>query len=91
MGHVFSGSGVAISKDRIEAIQNLPDPVDKKELQKVLGVLNYICETIHFEESVRHWKAISYACKKLHNYIYVRSEVVKRDHESIVAILEINS
>lgn len=41
LGIKFSGKGRQIDNDRIESIRKLKNPVNKKELQKQLGVINY--------------------------------------------------
>lgn len=42
LGHKFTTNGILPSKERINAIQNLRDPNNKKELQKFLGLVNYV-------------------------------------------------
>lgn len=42
LGHRFDSSGVRPDEERILAIQNLKSPGNRKELQKVLGTINYL-------------------------------------------------
>ena len=42
LGHIFSDKGILPCKDRVEAIQELQNPNSKKELQKFLGIINYV-------------------------------------------------
>ena len=42
LGHVISAEGVAVGKDRIKAIQELPTPTCIKDLRSVLGVMNFV-------------------------------------------------
>lgn len=42
LGHIFSEEGIRPDPDRIRSIQHLGNPVDKKDLQKFLGVVNYL-------------------------------------------------
>lgn len=41
VGHVFSKEGYKIDRSRIESIQNFKNPTNKKELQRLLGMVNY--------------------------------------------------
>ena len=45
LGHVISAEGVALGKDRIKAIQELPTPTSIKaikDLRPILGVMNFV-------------------------------------------------
>nr|XP_022902184.1 uncharacterized protein K02A2.6-like [Onthophagus taurus] len=43
LGHVFfSKDGMKIDEDRIKSIQNLKIPANKKELQSILGMVNFL-------------------------------------------------
>lgn len=42
LGFKFTGEGRQIDEDRIRAIKELGNPKDKKDLQKFLGVVNYL-------------------------------------------------
>ena len=46
LGHVISAEGVAVGKDRIKAIQELPTPTCIKDLRSVLGVMNFACRFV---------------------------------------------
>ena len=47
LGHVISGDeGVAVGKDHIKAIQELPTPTCIKDLRSVLGVMNFVCHFV---------------------------------------------
>uniref|UniRef100_A0A2A4J5K1 RNA-directed DNA polymerase n=1 Tax=Heliothis virescens TaxID=7102 RepID=A0A2A4J5K1_HELVI len=41
-GHIFSKNGMKIDPDRIKAIVELKSPKNKKELQIILGMINYL-------------------------------------------------
>lgn len=41
-GHIFSENGMKIDPDRIKAIVDLKSPKNKKELQIILGMINYL-------------------------------------------------
>lgn len=42
IGHIFSELGIAPDPDRVKAILNLENPSNKKELQSILGMINYV-------------------------------------------------
>jgi len=46
LGHTISSNGVALSKDRIAAIRDLPQPKSIKGLRSFLGSLNYVRDYI---------------------------------------------
>lgn len=41
-GHIFSAEGMKIDPDRVKAILNIKSPINKKELQIFLGMINYL-------------------------------------------------
>ena len=41
LGHVIDKEGIRLVADKIEAINNMPLPTDKKELRLFLGMVNY--------------------------------------------------
>lgn len=45
-GHIFAKNSVKVDPDRILAIENLPIPENKNDIQKFLGVVNYIRDFI---------------------------------------------
>jgi len=42
LGHLFDQIGISLDPSRIEAIQNVKPPNNKKELQRLLGFINYV-------------------------------------------------
>jgi hypothetical protein len=42
LGHILSGTGVRMSRNRIHEVLNIPHPSTTKELRRVLGVTNYM-------------------------------------------------
>lgn len=42
VGHIFSAEGVKPSDDKIKAILTIPTPENKKELQRFMGMINYL-------------------------------------------------
>lgn len=42
LGHKYSEHGIMIDEDRVQAIQDLKEPQTKKELQSILGMINFI-------------------------------------------------
>jgi ribonuclease HI len=55
LGHIVSAEGVRIDPDRVEAIQALPLPRSKKEVQAFLGRINFLRRFVsNFAELVKH-------------------------------------
>lgn len=42
MGHIFNKEGMRIDNDKIRAINELKTPECEKDLQKLLGLINYV-------------------------------------------------
>lgn len=42
LGHIFTGDSIAPDPDRVEAILQFKDPTNKKDLEKIMGTLNYL-------------------------------------------------
>ena len=42
LGHIFSRDGVTIDQDRVKALFEIPEPTDKKAVQRMLGCVNYM-------------------------------------------------
>jgi hypothetical protein len=46
MGHILSKEGVSIDPKRITAITNFTEPKEKKDVQRLLGIVNYMSKNI---------------------------------------------
>jgi len=46
LGHVFNSEGVKPDPDKITAIVNMPSPKSVKDLQRFLGMINYLSSYI---------------------------------------------
>jgi hypothetical protein len=46
MGHILSKEGVSIDPKRITAITNFTEPKEKKDVQRLLGIVNYMSKYI---------------------------------------------
>ena len=46
IGYLFTPSGIFLSQDRIDAITSFPRPTNKKGVQRLLGMLNFIQKCI---------------------------------------------
>lgn len=46
LGHVFCTEGVKIDDSKVEAIKNMPSPTCKKDLERFLGMTNYVSKFI---------------------------------------------
>ena len=42
IGHIFSAQGVSADPEKVNAIINMPDPVDIKSLERFLGMVGYL-------------------------------------------------
>ncbi|XP_045779560.1 uncharacterized protein LOC123877097 [Maniola jurtina] len=42
LGYVFSKEGAKVDQEKVKAIVNMPTPTNVKELQRVLGMINYL-------------------------------------------------
>lgn len=42
LGHIFSGDGITPDPDKVRAIKDMPSPSCTKDLQRFLGLLNYL-------------------------------------------------
>jgi hypothetical protein len=46
IGHVLSKDGIRPDPEKIKAIKDMPAPVDKKGVQRLLGTVNYIAKFV---------------------------------------------
>ena len=53
LGHRISNEGLRIDEDRIKAVQELPEPKNRKQLQQFMGTMNYM------RSYIRNMSAIS--------------------------------
>lgn len=42
LGYKFSKNGISVDEEKIEAIKNMPQPKDKKDVQRFLGFITYV-------------------------------------------------
>jgi hypothetical protein len=55
LGHIISAEGVSIDSSRVESIQTLPLPRSRKEVQSLLGKINFLRRFVsNFAEMVKH-------------------------------------
>jgi hypothetical protein len=55
LGHIISAEGVGIDSSRVESIQTLPLPRSRKEVQSLLGKINFLRRLVsNFAEMVKH-------------------------------------
>ncbi|XP_048747335.2 uncharacterized protein K02A2.6-like [Ostrea edulis] len=52
MGHIFGEDGLKTCNDRIKAISEFPEPTNVKELQRFLGMVNYIGKFIQNQATI---------------------------------------
>lgn len=84
LGHVFSEDKITPDSDRIEAIKQMGEPRDKTDLQKFLGVVNYVRQFIvNLAEITAPLREL---LKKnvVFNWTATHSEAIKKIKEAIV-------
>jgi hypothetical protein len=66
LGHIVSKEGVKIDSERVEAIKQISQPRNKKEVQSFLGKINFLRRFVpNFDEMVKH---ITNMLKKDHEF-----------------------
>ena len=43
-GHIISSEGLKPDPSKVKAVQDMSPPINKKELQNMLGVINYLAK-----------------------------------------------
>lgn len=46
LGHIFNASGMKVDTEKVKAIKNMPEPNDRKSLERFLGMTNYLAKFI---------------------------------------------
>ena len=83
MGHIFTPHGMKADPDKIKAVKNMPAPEDRKGVQRVLGLVNYLQR---FAPNLAEASApLRSLLKKENTFIY--EEVHKRSLENIKEII----
>jgi len=55
IGHIFNGNGVTADPDKIKWINNMPSPKSVKELQRFMGMANYLGSFIdNLSSKIKH-------------------------------------
>ena len=54
VGHIISSEGIKVDPEKVEDIQNMPAPEDKKGVQRILGTLNFLSRYIPNMSSLTH-------------------------------------
>lgn len=52
LGHKIDGTGIRPDDDKIKAISDMPEPTDKKGVQRFLGMINFVCRSIPNRASI---------------------------------------
>lgn len=52
LGHVISKQGISVDPDRVRAIRDFPNPVDKTELLRLLGMINFAARYINNKSEI---------------------------------------
>ena len=54
LGHIVSANGIKPDPEKIHTINNMPIPSSKKELQRFIGMVNYLGK-FSFQISLMYW------------------------------------
>lgn len=46
LGHIFNKNGMNVDAEKVRAIKNMPEPSDRKSLERFLGAVNYLSRYI---------------------------------------------
>lgn len=52
LGHIFTDQGIEVNKEKIEAIMKMERPENVKEMERFLGIINYISKFVSMASSV---------------------------------------
>ena len=61
LSHKTSARGIELDHAKIKAIMEMPEPSDKKEIQRLLGFFNYVAE--NYQKLQVHWENY---CRKMY-------------------------
>ena len=54
LGHIISAEGISPDKEKVRAIAEMPPPEDKKGVERLLGVINYVGKFIPDMSTIIH-------------------------------------
>ena len=54
IGHILNDKGIQPDPEKVRAIQDMPPPVDKKGVERLLGTINYLAKFIPNMSTVTH-------------------------------------
>ena len=54
IGHTLNAKGVQPDSEKVRAIQDMPPPVDKKGVERLLGTINYLAKFIPNMSTITH-------------------------------------
>lgn len=46
LGHIFNKDGMKVDPEKVRAVRNMPEPSDRKSLERFLGTVNYLSKFI---------------------------------------------
>ena len=46
MGHIYSADGMSVDPDKVQAVENIPKPTCVKDVQRLIGTVNYLSKFI---------------------------------------------
>lgn len=84
IGHVFSGNGIRPDEDRLESIKQLSCPRDKKDLQKFLGIVNYMRMFVPNLSDLTHPLRDLLKKNVIFQWLHIHTETVNRVKNAII-------
>ncbi|CAC5364689.1 unnamed protein product [Mytilus coruscus] len=72
IGHTLSADGVRPDQEKIRAIKEMPAPTDKKEVQRLLGTINYLAKFVPNMSAVT--EPIRKLLKEEHEFIWTHGQ-----------------
>ena len=52
LGHIFTDKGIEIDEEKVEAVFKMKRPVEVKEVERFLGIVNYVSKFVNMASSV---------------------------------------
>lgn len=83
LGHIFSQNGIQIDKSKIEAIEKLDTPNNKKELMKLLGILNFLRSYVRNMSEITHPLRILLKKDSLFHWTSIHTKALENIKQSI--------
>ena len=88
VGHKLLSDGLKPDPAKVRAVKDMPKPKQKADVQRFLGVVNYLSKFIpDFSTKTEELLAVVFVCNKFHDYICGKRITVETNHQPLVSIL----